>query len=155
MNDGRPLPTEDERSAIREGVRAVVSKFADGYWLDRDEDGGWTFPYQVARAHCLFAAGAAGVTAIDTIHADFRDRDGLERDCRRSRRDGFLGHMAIHPDQVETINRCYTPSEAEIAHARRIVEAFAANPGAGTLGLDGKMIDVPHLKAAQKTLTSI
>ena len=61
-------------------------------------------------------------------------REGLERDCRRSRRDGFLGRMAIHPDQVETINRCYTPSEAEIAHARRIVEAFAANPGAGTLG---------------------
>jgi citrate lyase subunit beta / citryl-CoA lyase len=119
------------------------------------EDGGWTFPYQVARTQCLFAAGAAGVTAIDTIHADFRDTEGLERDCRLSRRDGFLGRMAIHPDQVETINRCYTPSEAEIAHARRIVEAFAANPGAGTLGLDGKMIDIPHLKAAQKTLASI
>ena len=98
---------------------------------------------------------AAGVTPIDTIHADFRDLEGLERDCRRSRRDGFLGRMAIHPDQVATINRCYTPSEAEIAHARRIVEAFAANPGAGTLGLDGKMIDIPHLKAAQKTLASI
>jgi citrate lyase subunit beta / citryl-CoA lyase len=119
------------------------------------EDGGWTFPYQVARAHCLFAAGAAGVTAIDTIYADFRDTEGLERDCRRSRRDGFLGRLAIHPDQVETINRCYTPSEAEIAHARRVVEAFAANPGAGALGLDGKMIDIPHLKAAQKTLASI
>jgi citrate lyase subunit beta/citryl-CoA lyase len=119
------------------------------------EEGGWTFPYQIARIQCLFAAGAAGVTAIDTIYADFRDIEGLERDCRRSRRDGFLGRMAIHPDQVATINRCYTPSEAEIAHARRIVEAFAANPGAGTLGLDGKMIDIPHLKAAQKTLASI
>ena len=80
---------------------------------------------------------------------------GLELDCRRSRRDGFLGRMAIHPDQVATINRCYAPSEAEIAHARRIVEAFAANPGAGTLGIDGKMVDIPHLKAAQKTLASI
>ncbi len=119
------------------------------------EEGGWTFPYQVARAQCLFAAGAAEVTPIDTIHADFRDMQGLELDCRRSRRDGFLGRMAIHPDQVATINRCYAPSEAEIAHARRIVEAFAANPGAGTLGIDGKMVDIPHLKAAQKTLASI
>jgi len=95
------------------------------------------------------------VTAIDTIDPDFRDSDGLERDCRRSRRDGFLGRMAIHPDQVATINRCYAPSAEEIAHARRIVEAFATNPGAGTLGIDGKMVDVPHLKAAQKTLASI
>jgi citrate lyase subunit beta/citryl-CoA lyase len=119
------------------------------------EEGGWTFPYQVAHTQCLFAAGAAGVTAIDTIHADFHDIEGLERDCRRSRRDGFLGRMAIHPDQVATINGYYTPSEAEIAHARRIVDAFAADPGAGTLGLDGKMIDIPHLKAAKKTLASI
>jgi citrate lyase subunit beta/citryl-CoA lyase len=119
------------------------------------EEGGWTFPYQVARAQCLFAAAAAKVTPIDTIHADFRDKYGLERDCRRSRRDGFVGRMAIHPGQVALINRCYAPSEAEIAHARRIVEAFAANPGAGTIGIDGKMVDIPHLKAAQKTLASI
>jgi citrate lyase subunit beta/citryl-CoA lyase len=79
----------------------------------------------------------------------------LERDCRRSRRDGFVGRVAIHPDQVETINRCYAPSEDEISHARRIVEAFEANPGAGTLGIDGKMVDIPHLKAARKTLASI
>ena len=63
--------------------------------------------------------------------------------------------MAIHPDQVATINRCYAPSEAEIAHARRIVETFAIHPGAGTIGVDGKMVDIPHLKAAQKTLASI
>ncbi len=122
---------------------------------NKEPDGAWTFPYQVVRAQCLFAASAADVTPIDTIHADFRDLDGLERDCRRSRRDGFLGRMAIHPDQVATINRCYAPSESEIAHARRIVDAFAANPGVGTIGVDGKMVDIPHLKAAQKTLASI
>jgi citrate lyase subunit beta / citryl-CoA lyase len=122
---------------------------------NKEPDGAWTFPYQVARAQCLFAATAAEVAPIDTIHADFRDLEGLERDCRRSRRDGFLGRMAIHPNQVSTINRCYAPSEAEIAHARRIVEAFAANPNAGTIGVDGKMVDIPHLKAAQKTLASI
>ena len=122
---------------------------------NKEPDGAWTFPYQVVRAQCLFAASAADVMPIDTIHADFRDLDGLERDCRRSRRDGFLGRMAIHPDQVATINRCYAPSESEIAHARRIVDAFAANPGVGTIGVDGKMVDIPHLKAAEKTLASI
>jgi citrate lyase subunit beta/citryl-CoA lyase len=122
---------------------------------NKESDGGWSSPYQIARAQCLFAAAAAETTPIDTIHVNFRDLDGLERDCRRSRRDGFLGRIAIHPDQVETINRCYTPSEEEIAHARRIVAAFEANPGAGTLGVDGKMVDIPHLKAARKTLASI
>ena len=122
---------------------------------NKERDGTWTFPYQVARSQCLFAATAAEVAPIDTIHAAFRDLEGLERDCRRSRRDGFFGRLAIHPDQVGTINRCYAPSEAEIAHARRIVEAFAANPNAGTIGVDGKMVDIPHLKAAQRTLASI
>ncbi len=122
---------------------------------NKEPDGAWTFPYKVARAQCLFAASAAEVAPLDTLYVDFRDPEGLERDCRRSRRDGFTGRIAIHPDQIAAINRCYAPSEAEIAHARRIVEAFAANPGAGTLGIDGKMVDIPHLKAAQKTLASI
>jgi citrate lyase subunit beta/citryl-CoA lyase len=109
----------------------------------------------LARAQCLFAASAAEVMAIDTLYTDFRDSEGLERDCRRSRRDGFTGRLAIHPDQVAVINRAYAPSEAEIAHARKIVAAFEANPGAGVLGVDGKMVDLPHLKAARKTLASI
>ncbi len=80
---------------------------------------------------------------------------GLEADCRRSRRDGFLGRMAIHPDQVAVINACYSPADAEIAFARRVVAAFDAAPGAGALGIDGKMVDVPHLKAARKLLASL
>jgi citrate lyase subunit beta/citryl-CoA lyase len=122
---------------------------------NKEADGAWTFPYAVARAQCLFAASAAEVAPIDTLFVDFRDTESLERDCRRSRRDGFTGRIAIHPDQVATINRCYAPSEAEIAHAEKIVAAFAANPGAGTLGVDGKMVDIPHLKAAQETLASL
>jgi citrate lyase subunit beta/citryl-CoA lyase len=122
---------------------------------NKETDGSWTFPYSLARAQCLFAASAAGVAPLDTLYVDFRDADGLERDCRRSRRDGFTGRIAIHPDQVATINRCYAPSEAEIAHARKIVAAFAAQPDAGTLGVDGRMVDIPHLKAAQKTLASL
>ncbi len=126
-----------------------------GATANKEADGSWTFPYQMARAQCLFAASAAEVMAIDTLYADFRDFDGLERDCERSRRDGFVGQLAIHPDQVAIINRCYAPSEIEIEHARRIVAAFEANPGAGALGVDGKMVDLPHLKAARKILASI
>jgi citrate lyase subunit beta/citryl-CoA lyase len=122
---------------------------------NREADGSWAFPYEVARAHALFAAAAAEAPPIDTVHVDFRDLKGLEADCRRSRRDGFLGRMAIHPDQVAVINACYTPSDAEIAFARRVVAAFEAAPGAGALGLDGKMIDIPHLKAARKLLASL
>ncbi len=123
-----------------------------GASANKEADGSWTFPYQTARAMCLFAAGAAGVAPIETLYSDFRDDEGLERDCRRSRRDGFTGRLAIHPDQVATINACFSPSEAEIAEARKVVEAFAANPDAGTLGIDGKMYDIPHLKAARRTL---
>jgi citrate lyase subunit beta/citryl-CoA lyase len=122
---------------------------------NKEPDGAWTFPYQLARAQCLIAASAAGVAAIDTLFADYRDLAGLEQDCRRSRRDGFTGRLAIHPDQIAAINGSYAPSQAEIERARRIVAAFEANPGAGTLGIDGKMVDIPHLKAARKTLASI
>jgi citrate lyase subunit beta / citryl-CoA lyase len=122
---------------------------------NKEPDGAWTSPYQLARAQCLFAASAAEVAAIDTVYTDFRDSEGLERDCRRSRRDGFIGRMAIHPDQVGPINRAYAPTEAEITHARKLVAAFEANPGAGALAMDGKMVDLPHLKAARKILGSI
>ncbi len=127
---------------------------AIGATANKEADGQWTEPYRFARSLCLFAAASAGVVPVDTLYADFRDADGLEADCRRARRDGFLGRIAIHPDQVATINRCFSPSEDEIAEARKIVDAFAANPDAGTLGIDGKMYDIPHLKAAQKTLAA-
>jgi citrate lyase subunit beta / citryl-CoA lyase len=121
---------------------------------NKDPDGTWAMPYLVARSQCLFAASAAGVAPIETLYADFRDLAALESDCRRARRDGFTGRIAIHPAQVDTINRCFTPSVEEVAHARRIVEAFAAAPDAGTLGIDGKMYDIPHLVAARKTLAA-
>ena len=121
---------------------------------NKEADGSWTEPYRLARSLCLFAAAAAEVAPLDTLYADFRDTAGLEADCRRSRRDGFTGRIAIHPDQVETINRCYSPSAEDVAHARRVVAAFAAQPHAGTIGIDGKMYDIPHLRAAHKTLAA-
>ena len=127
---------------------------AIGATANKEDNGDWTSPYALARNLCLFAAAAAEVAPIDTLYADFRDTAGLEQACRRSRRDGFNGRLAIHPDQVATINDAYSPTDAQIAEARRIVEAFAARPGAGTLGIDGKMYDIPHLKAARKTLAA-
>ena len=150
---GSYAPAHPRLAAVTWGAEDLSA--ALGATDNKGPDGSWTFPYQTARAGCLFAASAAGVAAIDTIYADFRDPEGLERDCQRSRRDGFVGRLAIHPDQIAIINRCFAPSEAEITHAQKIVAAFEANPGAGALGVDGKMVDLPHLKAARKILASI
>ena len=122
---------------------------------NKEPNGEWTFPYKVARAQCLFAAGAAGVQPLDTVYTDFKNAKGLAESCRIARRDGFVGRIAIHPDQVAVINECFTPSDADIAHARRVIAAFAAQPDAGTLGIDGKMYDMPHLTAAKRTLASV
>jgi citrate lyase subunit beta/citryl-CoA lyase len=128
---------------------------AIGAQTSREPDGSYTAPYQLARALTLFGAHAAGVPAIETVYPDFRDLDGLAAYAARGRRDGFTGMMAIHPSQVAVINAAFAPSEAEIAHARAVVAIFAANPGAGALSLDGKMVDAPHLKSAQRLLTSL
>ena len=125
---------------------------AIGAAANRDEDGQYSPLYLLAGSLCLCAAAAAGVPAIETIHTDFRDSAGLAATSRTSRRRGFRGRMAIHPDQVPIINEAYSPSSAELAHAQRIVDAFAANPDAGTLNLDGAMIDKPHLTQALRTL---
>lgn len=121
----------------------------------READGGYTDPYKVVRALTLFGAHAAGVPAIETVYPDFRDLDGLAAYAARGRRDGFTGMMAIHPAQVPVINAAFTPSPAEIAHARAVVALFAANPGAGALQLDGRMVDAPHLKAAERLLAGV
>jgi citrate lyase subunit beta / citryl-CoA lyase len=126
-----------------------------GALSNKEPNGAWTFPYQVARAQCLFAAGAAGVQALETLYGDFRDPEGLAESCRIARRDGFVGRVAIHPNQVATINASFTPSEADLAHARRVVAAFAQSPDVGTIGIDGKMYDMPHLIAARRALASV
>ncbi len=125
---------------------------AVGARANRDTDGNWLPLYELARSLCLVAAAAAGVPAIDTVFTDFRDADGLARYAANARRDGFSGMLAIHPAQVEIINAAFRPSPEEVEQARRIVELFAANPGAGTLALDGRMVDRPHLVQAQRTI---
>jgi citrate lyase subunit beta / citryl-CoA lyase len=120
----------------------------------REPDGRFTPPYEFARSLCLFGAAAAGVAPIETVYPAFKDLDGLAAYAARGRRDGFTGMMAIHPGQVPVINAAFTPSEAEIVHARAVIAAFEANPGAGALSLDGRMIDRPHLIQAQRTLAA-
>lgn len=147
-----PVPQLARLAGVTWGAEDLSS--AVGAVSNKDEDGQFSPLYQWAASLCLTAAAAASVPPIDTLHADFRDAPGLEQACRASRRRGFRGRIAIHPDQVETINRCYSPTAAELAHARRIVEAFAAQPDAGTLSIDGVMIDKPHLTQAQRTLAA-
>jgi citrate lyase subunit beta / citryl-CoA lyase len=125
---------------------------AIGAISNREADGQLSPLYTLANSMCLCIAAAANVPAIDTLHGDFRDPAGLAASCAVARRRGFRGRIAIHPDQVAIINEAFSPSAAELVHARRVVEAFAAQPGAGTVGLDGAMLDMPHLKQARRTL---
>jgi citrate lyase subunit beta/citryl-CoA lyase len=123
-----------------------------GASANRDEDGSYGFTYQLARSLCLVGAAAAGVSAIETIHGDFRDEAGLRKRATEVRRAGFRGMLAIHPAQVDVINEAFTPSAEELARAQEIVDLFAANPGAGAIGHKGAMLDRPHLARAQALL---
>jgi citrate lyase subunit beta/citryl-CoA lyase len=123
-----------------------------GASANRDEDGSYGFTYQLARSLCLVGATAAGVSAIETIHGDFRDEAGLRKRATEVRRAGFRGMLAIHPAQVDVINEAFTPSTEELARAQEIVDLFAANPGVGAIGHKGAMLDRPHLARAQALL---
>ena len=168
LNTTRILPLVSETPAAALGIASyatfVLPRLAGLTWgaedlsaaigasRKRDSRGYWADTFRYVRAQVLLAAHARGVLAIDTLHADFRDLDGLKRIAADSYADGFAGMLAIHPSQVAVINAAFTPGEEEIAHARAIVNAFSANPGAGTLQLDGKMIDQPHLEQARRLL---
>jgi citrate lyase subunit beta/citryl-CoA lyase len=122
----------------------------------RLEDGrSYTPPYALARALTLFAAAAAEVQAVDTVFPAFRDMEGFRQECLAARRDGFTAKMAIHPDQATVINEIFAPAEAQIERARKIVAAFAADPEAGVLGVDGEMLDRPHLRRAERLLARV
>ena len=117
-----------------------------------DRKGRLTFPYQLARTLCLAGASAAGVQPVDGVFADFRDEPGLIEEALDAARDGFTGKLAIHPAQVGPINEAFSPTDEQIALARSIVDAFAADPSAGVLSVNGRMVDKPHLIQAQRTL---
>lgn len=153
FNLGSYAPAHPRLAALTWGAEDLAAVV--GATNNRSAGGQWTEPYQLARSLCLFAAANADVPAIDTIHADFHDLQGLIDDCGRSRRDGFIGRLAIHPAQVIGINDAYTPSVEDVELARRVVSEFAKNPDSGAVGIDGRMFDIPHLKQARRTLASI
>jgi citrate lyase subunit beta / citryl-CoA lyase len=161
------IATETAASIFHMGTYAGVSQRLTGLtWgaedlsadlgaeANRLADGQYTDPYRLARALCIFAAQAADAAAIDTVFTAFRDMDALRAECEAARRDGFVGKMAIHPAQVPVINEVFTPSPATVERARRIVKLFADNPGMGVVGLDGEMLDKPHLKRAERILAA-
>ena len=117
-----------------------------------DTRGGWLPPYELVRSLCLLAAAAAGVVAIDTVYTDFADLDGLARSAAAAVRDGFTGKLAIHPDQIEILNRTFQPTTDAVVAARAVVAAFAAAGGAGVVAHGGRMLDRPHLLRAQRVL---
>jgi citrate lyase subunit beta/citryl-CoA lyase len=163
-----PIATETPASVFTLGTYAGASPrlaaltwgaedlpAAIGATVSRWEDGSYTDLCRIVRSLCIAGAAAAGVPAIETVYPAFKDDEGLTAYAARGRAEGFSGMMAIHPAQVPVINAVFSPSEAEIAHARRVVDLFAANPNAGTLALDGKMLDRPHLTLARRVLAGV
>lgn len=160
-----PIVTETARAVFGVGsYRLASSRLCGLTWgaedlssavgaeTPREVDGSFTAPYQLVRSLSLFGAHAAGVPAFETVYPEFSDLAGLSAYAARGRRDGFAGMMAIHPKQVDVINSAFRPTESAVAEARKIVALFDANPGAGALNLDGKMIDAPHLALARRLL---
>ncbi len=133
------------------GVAFGAEDFTNDMGIERTESEAETF---FARNAISVAARAADVLALDTPYFSFRDPDGLRENARTARQYGFKGKFAIHPAQIDIINETFSPSAAEIEHARRVVEAFeeAARKGRGSTSLDGKVVDVPVVKRAQATL---
>ena len=126
-----------------------------GATVQFQSNGNYMPTFELARSLCLVGAVAAGAAPIETIQSDFRDLDGLRERALMVRSQGYRGMLAIHPAQVPIINEAFTPSKEELDHARAIVAAFEANPGAGTVGLNGAMLDRPHLALAHALLASI
>jgi citrate lyase subunit beta/citryl-CoA lyase len=120
----------------------------------REVDGVLTFPFQLARAQCLLTAASLEVLAIDGVYTRHTDSEGLRHELEGARRDGFLGKLAIHPAQVEPINAAFTPEPTEVAHAQAVLAAFAESGGSGVVSLNGRMLDRPHLLAAQRLLAA-
>ena len=126
-----------------------------GASANRTPSGDFEFTFRLARSSCLLAAAAARIAAYDTTDIEFRDVAAVERRALDSRRDGFVGKLAIHPAQLAPIHAAFAPTADELAWARRVVELMSAAGGQGAVALDGRMIDRPHVKQAERILAAL
>jgi citrate lyase subunit beta/citryl-CoA lyase len=147
------IGASDRLCAITWGAEDMATDL--GALANVDDNGEYFLVHQLGRASCLTVSAAGRMQAVDSVFINYKDEAGLRTECIRSRREGFTGKMAIHPGQVAVINECFSPAEEDIAYARRVIKAFEDSDGAGTVGLDGKMLDRPHLKQAQRLLAAI
>ncbi|MFV0493271.1 MAG: HpcH/HpaI aldolase/citrate lyase family protein [Pseudorhodobacter sp.] len=125
---------------------------AIGAATNKTSQGEWALTYRMVRSQCLLAAKACGVNAIETLYVNFHDPEGLHSSSLEARREGFTGRFAIHPDQIDPINAAFMPAAAEVERARRIIAAFDNAGNAGTIAIDGEMLDIPHLNQARHVL---
>jgi len=125
-----------------------------GALANKGPDGEFEAPYVAARTMCLYAAAAAGVAAIDTVDTEIRDLEGVARRARASRRAGFVAKLAIHPAQIAAIHAAFTPSAQELEWAERVLAAFRDAPGLGAVKLDGRLLDRPHIRQAERILAA-
>ena len=147
MNLGQIGPASRRLEALAFGAEDLVGDIGA-----RRTRAGWEVFY--ARSAVVTAAAAYDLQALDTVFIDLNDLEGLEEECRFVRQLGYTGKMAIHPRQVEVINRIFAPSPEEIEQALRLVQAHETHQAAGTgaFELDGKMVDMPMVRAAERIL---
>jgi citrate lyase subunit beta/citryl-CoA lyase len=155
----RPEGPIDHAPAIVAGVMAMTWGAEDlatelGAASNRDAAGEYETPYRLASAGCLYTAAAAGVAAIDTVDTEIKDIAAIERRARASRRAGYTAKLAIHPAQIAALHAAFTPTADELAHAQRVLAAFADSPGTGAFMVDGKLIDRPHVRQAERVLAA-
>ena len=133
------------------GIAFGAEDFTNDMGIQRSESG---VEVLYPRSVVAIAAKAAGITAIDTPYVNFRDNDGLEEEIKNVLPLGFKAKFAIHPGQLQSINKLFSPSEEAVKYAKKVIEVFeeAERNGSGATSLDGKMIDVPVVKRARNLL---
>jgi citrate lyase subunit beta/citryl-CoA lyase len=146
------VPTSARVLAMTWGAEDLATELGAGG--NRDVDGNYDAPYQLASSLCLYTAAAAGVSAIDTVDTEIKDLAAVERRARASRRAGYTAKLAIHPAQIPALHAAFTPSESEVEQAERVLAAFAQAPASGAVMIDGKLFDRPHVLQAERVIVA-